>query len=304
MAGADHLSITNNQLLRLVPNSNDPGVGAMSGAYGILLGPTVTDGASVQAGYVEILGNVIKDFATDSTQQTVGSASRFAIAMQGYNSVVIADNHLINIGPAADNVDTSAGIYAAGYFFDRIAVTGNVIRRNDSGTVGDTGTQWYGLFISGFNLDRGPTEGGGRLLNQKTVRTSDTQFVGVSEFGGSLVNAGGLQNVSVGGNYIEAAGSVAPILIDIGGQCIFTGNQCSLTPADQDEDTPIASLKAEGVIASNNVLQCAGKKGPGLIIETESTAPNNFTVLGNIVSGTIEANGPLNATLAALNVSD
>ncbi len=303
MAGADHLSITNNQLLKLVPNSSDPGVGAMSGAYGILLKPTVTNGVAVQAGYVEILGNIIKDFATDSGQQTVGSASRYAIAMQGYTSAVIADNQLINIGPAGDTIDLSAGIIASGYPFDRIAVTGNVIRRNDSTTVGDTGTAWYGVLISGFKFQFG-TVGGRQLLDQRIIPTSDTQFVGVNQFGGFLVNAGGLQNVSVGGNYIEAAGSAATVSIDVGGACTFTGNQCSITPSAQNVSPPVANLEALGIVASNNVLKSAGKTAAGLIITTTSTTTtSNFTVLGNIVSGTIEANGAgLNPTFAALNV--
>jgi hypothetical protein len=299
MAGADHLSIANNQLLSLVPNSSDPGVGAMAGAFGILLGPATADGAAVQAGYVEILGNLIKDFATDSSQETVGSASRYAIALQGYNSAVIADNQLINIGPPGDTVDFSAGIIASAYPFDRIDVTGNVIRRNDSTTVGDTGTDWYGIYISGFTRERLPVRDGGQLLNEKIIPTSDEQFVAVGQIG-RLVNAGGLQNVSLSGNYVEVAGSVTSVLVDVGGGCIFTGNQCSLTTAGQNETTPVANLDAASVVASSNILKSAGKESEGLVITTTSS---NFTVLGNIVSGAILANGAaLNATLKALNV--
>ena len=304
MAGADHLSMTNNQLLKLAPNSSDPGVGAMGGAYGILLGPATADGVVVQAGYVEILGNVIKDFATDSTQDTVGSASRYAIALQGYNSAVIANNQLINIGPPGDTVDFSAGIIASAYPFDRIDLTGNVIRRNDSSTAGDTGTPWYGIYLSGFKRERIPVHGGREVLNQRIIPTSDSQFVAVGQFGGILVNAGGLQNVSLSGNYVEAAGSVAAVVVDVGGGCIFNGNQCSIAPSTQNESTPVANLDATAVVASNNVLKSAGKESAGLVITTTSaTTASNFTVLGNIVSGAILANGAgLSATLKALNV--
>jgi hypothetical protein len=52
------------------------------------------------------------------------------------------------------------------------------------------------------------------------------------------------------------------------------------------------------------VLNSAGKTAAGLIVTTTSTTtPSNFTVLGNIVSGTIETNGAaLSAPWAALNV--
>jgi len=302
MAGADHLSITNNQMLKLVPNSSDPGVGAMRGAYGILLGPATADGVMVQAGYVEILGNIIKDFATDSTRETVGSASRYGIALQGYNSALIANNQLINIGPPGDTIDFSAGIIASAYPFDRIDVTGNVIRRNDSSTAGDTGTQWYGIYISGFKRERLPVREGGLLLNQKIIPTSDTQFLAVDQAVGTVVNAGGLQNVSLSGNYVEVAGSVAAVLLDVGGKCIFTGNQCSLTTSAQNETTPVANLDAVAIAASNNVLLSAGKESDGLVI---TTSGSHFTVLGNIVSGAILANGAaLSATLKALNVTN
>jgi hypothetical protein len=302
MAGADHLSITNNQLLKLVPNSNDPGVGAMSGAFGILLKPTVTNGVAVQTGYVEILGNVIKDFATDAGQQTVGSISRFAIVTLGYNSAVIANNQLINIGPQGDTTNESAGIFAYGFPFDRIDVTNNVIRRSDSATAGDTGTSWYGIFILGFRPRSIPIDGG-RLLNQKIIPTSDTQFVDVSTFGGFEVNAGGLQNVSVGGNYVDAAGSVPAVLVDVGGRCIFTGNQCNLTLPDKSQNTPVASLDAASVAAANNVLLIRVNDDFTLVITTTSTSnPNSFTAVGNITSGPIRANGAaLSAAFQALN---
>jgi hypothetical protein len=302
MAGADHLSIANNQLLNLVPNSSDPGVGAMFGAYGILLGPATTNGTAVQGGYVEILGNVIKDFATDSSQETVGSASRYAIALQGYNSTLIANNQLINIGPPSATINQSAGIYVWGYPFDRIDVSGNVIRRNDagadSGNVADTGTQWYGVLISGFERKFIRTTTG-PILNQRIIPTGDKAFVGVSNvgIGGILVNVGGLQNVNMAGNYVEAAGNVSGVFIDVGGNCIFTGNQCNLATA---ENTPVAILDAAGVVVSNNVLSSsAATESNGLAIT--ATPANNFTVLGNIVSGGISASGSLSAW-QALNV--
>jgi hypothetical protein len=304
MAGANHLSITNNQLINLVPNSNDPGVGAMAGAYGILLAPATSNGSAVQAGYVEILGNLIQNFATDATQTTVGSTPRYAIALQGYTSTVIADNHLINLGPTGHATDTSAGIYASAYPFDRIDISRNVIRLNDSTTADLTSSTWYGVYLSGFVRERIKVETGANLLNEKIIPTSDTQFVAVSQLGGKLVNAGGLQNVSLGGNFIEGAGRLSPVQIDVGGSCLFTSNQCSLTTRGNDEAIPIASLTATGVVASNNILLSAGKETAGLVITTTSTLkPQNFTVLGNITTGTIAVNGAgLSATLAALNV--
>ena len=302
-AGADHLSITNNQFLRLVPNSNDPAVGAMLGAYGILILPASLNGAVVQAGYVEILGNIIKDFATDSTQTTVGSIYRYAIAVEGYNSTIIANNQLINIGPASDAVDPSAAIFSVAYPFDRFDVTNNVIRRNDSGTVGDTGSEWYGVEIGGFkreSLNSGAATS--QILNQKVVPVSDTQFISIEKGGTVMVTAGGLQNVNIGGNYIEAAGSVPAVNIDVAGSCIFTGNQCVLATSTQNEANPVAAIEAASAVAASNVLQNAGKDSVSLKITT-TTSATSYTVLGNITSAPILANGKaLSATLLALNV--
>jgi hypothetical protein len=304
-SGADHLSITNNQLLRLVPNSNNPAVGVMLGAYGILMLPASVNGAVVQAGYVEILGNIIKDFATDSTQTTVGSIYRYAIAVEGHNSTIIANNQLINIGPASDTVDPSAAIFSVAYPFDRIDVSNNVIRRNDSGTVGDTGSEWYGVEISGFKFEE-IRRGGlatGQLLNQKVVPLSKTQFVAVDHIGnGTIVNVGGLQNVNIGGNYIEAAGSVPAVDIDVAGSCIFTGNRCVLATGTQNEANPVAAIEAASVVAASNVLTNAGKDSVSLNITT-TTKATSYTVLGNITSAPIRANKKaLSATLLALNV--
>jgi hypothetical protein len=304
--GVDHLSIANNQLLGLVPNSSDPGVGALLGAYGILVLPSSVNGTAVQAGYVEVLGNVIKDFATDSTQSTVGSISRYAIAIEGCNSTIIAGNHLINIGPANDAIDTSAAVYSVAYPFDRIDISNNVIRRNDSGTVGDTGSSWYGVDISGFISERYFNPGqAGTILNQKVVQVSEKQYISIGIGIGFFIPAGGLQNVHVSGNYVEAAGSVPAVSVDVTGACIFTGNQCILATASQNVATPVADIEGANVVASNNILQNSGKDSVSLEITTSSsTTANSYTVLGNITSAPISANGAaLNATLLALNAT-
>jgi hypothetical protein len=305
-SGVDHLSITSNQLLRLVPNSNDPAVAAMLGAYGILVLPASVNGVATQAGYVEVLGNVIKDFATDATQPAVGNSSRYGIAVQGCNSAIIASNHLINIGPANGSIGTSAGIYSAAYPFDRLDISNNVIRRNDSGTVGDTGSSWYGIDINGFirRIFFDDSIQANKVLNQNVVRISDAQFVGIGTRGGFFIPAGGLQNVNVSGNYVEAAGSVPAVNVGVTGACIFTGNHCVLATASQNESTPVAEVDGSSVVASNNILQNPGKSAFSLDIVTSSATANSYTVLGNITSAPIRANqGPLNATLLALNAS-
>jgi hypothetical protein len=183
-------------------------------------------------------------------------------------------------------------------------VSNNVIRRNDSGTVGDTGSEWYGVQIGGYKYEAGKkAAAAGGLLNQKVLALSETAFIAVDQVGnGTLVNAGGLQNVNLSGNYIEAAGSVAAVDIDVAGVCIFNGNHCVLATGPQNLAVPVADIEAASVVASSNVLQNAGKNSVSLLITT--SAADKFTVLGNIAPTPIRVNGnALSATLLALNIT-
>jgi hypothetical protein len=345
--GADHLSITNNQLLRLVPSATDPVVTSLNGAYGISLAATSSDTSEV-TGYAEITGNIIKDFATDAT----ASVARYGIVVYGYKSTLITGNELINIGPASSAANGSIGIAAGNYAFDRVDVTGNVVRRTDSGSAENTST-WFGVYISGppefartfldvatqavdssAGVSASPSSTGGdvaatpapgassksaasaassqsaprsaaasapqeaiaadlasKLFNQTIIRTGTNDLLSVSPTDIIFYRYGGLQIVSVRGNYFEVTGSSPAAQVDTDGPCTFTDNQCVLTTASS---SPVVSLSADTIVAGNNNLW--GLAATTVALNMTSYNSTGYTVLGNVVTGTIAING---AALAA-----
>jgi hypothetical protein len=275
-SGADHLSISNNQLLKLVPSATDPFV-TSQGAYGIYLLPAVVNNNYVEQGYLEIEGNIIKDFATDPN----GSVARVGIAAYGYISTRIAGNQLINLGPPNTTVNRCSGIEAGFYPFDRAEVSGNVVRRSDAGAT-DLRTFGPGIFIYGYQgLQERKLQ---QMSGHQAVQISESQFVIVNPAGLAQVSTTGLQNATVRGNYVEVTGSAPAALVVVGGSCTFTENQCLLST--ENVYNPVADLEGATLVASNNVLQGTGDKDL-----TVNLVSGTFTVLGNIATGPILVNG-------------
>ncbi len=275
---AQHLRITGNQLLGLIPSVANPDVVALNVAVGILL---------TAVGVVEIEGNVVKDFALDTT----GNISRTGIGLIACNSVRIAGNQVINVGPASVTFGPSAGIAVTGPPFDRAEVVDNIIRRSDSVTQATDSTIWRGLYI-------GPLATFGESTVFSAVALADNQFLLVSNAAAFAVNEG-QQQATVHGNFVEAL-SIAPAAeVSTTGTCIFTSNQCSLhapnffgiaagdrvaEPSSFFGGNTAVLLAAPSVIASNNFVT-------GGFLNLDIAASTPFTALGNITGNLLRLGG-------------
>jgi Family of unknown function (DUF6519)/Right handed beta helix region len=273
-----HLRIAGNQLLGLIPSVANPDVVLLTVAVGMLL---------TAVGLVEIEGNVIKDLGLDTT----GNTSRTGIGLIACNSVRIAGNQVINIGPASVTFGPSAGISVTGPPFDRAEVVDNIIRRSDSVIQATDSTVWRALYI-------GPLAAFGESAVFSTVPLANNQFLLVSAAAAIAVNEG-QQMATVDGNFMEAL-SIAPAAeISTTGTCIFTSNQCTLhapsffgasqlgnatEPSIFFPSRTAVSLAAPSVIASNNIVT-----GGILNLDIATTTP--FTALGNITGNQMRLGG-------------
>ncbi|HEV2099511.1 MAG TPA: DUF6519 domain-containing protein [Stellaceae bacterium] len=287
---AQQLRIAGNQLLGLIPSIANPDVVALNVAAGILL---------TAVGLVEIEGNVIKDFALDTT----GNISRVGISLIACKSVRIAGNQVINIGPASVTFGPSAGIAVTGPPFDRAEVVDNIIRRSDSVTQATDSTIWRALYI-------GPLAAFGESAVFSVIPLADNQFLLVSDAAAFAVNEG-QQQATVHGNFMEAL-SIAPAAeVSTTGTCIFTSNQCLLhapnffraaageragEPSSFFPGNTAVLLAAPSVIASNNFVT-------GGFLNLDIAASTPFTALGNITGNLMRLGGAaLPAPWNALNV--
>lgn len=277
-SSADGLSIQNNQLLNIAPQTNDP----KKSVVGIRL---------VNSRQAEVASNTITGVGRAAMQ----SPSRVGIQVVASSSVRIDGNEVLDVAPA-EFVKESAGIEVLAPF-DRVDVVDNVVRRSQQppGTPGTS--NWYALRI------RGP-------VTDIAAVDDDIGFVtvGTSAFGlfGTLIRVlpRGREIVAVRGNLMEAYGDVPAIDIAGGGAFVFSDNRCLLTSGPSAVAGPpvapsVAVISAGALIASANYLQ-----GPKNAVAMRAQVPQGpFTVLGNIASGPIQVNGvalgapwgPLNA---------
>ena len=276
---AQHLSVANNQLLQLAPT-----VGSLEVVLGIRLTFVAT---------VELEGNVIRDLGMDLTSHV----SRVGISLIGCSSVRIAGNQLANIGPAiptfAPSSAASAAIAVTGPTFDRVDVSGNVIRRSDPFAPNADFTLWRALYI-------GPSIAVAGAATHSTAQTSAGLFVVVGDNFLVPINTG-LQAAAARGNVVTAAaaGPFAPggslVEMTVTGSGVFAENQCLLFTGGTS--SPLATLSAQAVTASGNVLNGGT---PSLQITAQKT---NFAVIGNLTSNPVLANSAaLPAPWAPLNV--
>ncbi|HME37173.1 MAG TPA: hypothetical protein VKF84_18220 [Candidatus Sulfotelmatobacter sp.] len=144
------------------------------------------------------------------------------------------------------------------------------------------------------------------LFDTQVIQTSENQLVGVGNIGIAQFSSVGLQNVCIRGNYIEASGSSPAVQVDVSGSCIFADNRCTLSTVNRGDRGPaVAELAAEVVVAGNNVL--GGGNSDSTALEITTQTKDGYTVLGNIVVGTIKVNGaalpataPVNAHVSSL----
>jgi hypothetical protein len=273
---AAHLRIAGNQLLGAIPSVSNPDVVALTVAVGMLL---------TAVGLVEIEGNVVKDLALDSS----GNISRTGIGLIACNSVRIAGNQVVNIGPANVTFGPSAGIAVTGPPFDRAEIADNIVRRSDSVTQASDSTLWRALYV-------GPLAGFADVAGFSLAPLAEKRFLLVSPVAAIFVNQG-QQVTTVHGNFLEAL-SIAPAAeISTAGPCIFTSNQCTVHVPAFIETPSAVTLQAPSLVVGNNVVA-----GGFLSLEIDPRS-TPYTALGNITGNQIMVgSAALPAPWNALNV--
>jgi hypothetical protein len=274
---AEHLSIANNQLLGLVPNTATDIIKLLQAALGIRLD-------FVQK--VDIEDNVIRDLGMD----TVGSAPRVGIALVACGAARIAGNQIVNIGPLDHTFSPSAGIAVTGPPFDRVDISNNVIRRSDleKSSTNET-TFWRAIYVGPLaNFANGLNYMVWEIANNMNVLTGSNFAVAVPP---------GAQVTAISSNDMTAPSLAALAEVNVAGSCTFTGNQGRLLPMPNSQMTPLALVKASAVAAGNNILT-GGAPSLHIVVPEKS-----YTALGNITTTAIMVNNQLLAApWASLNV--
>ena len=271
---AQHLSIANNQLLGLVPDTTNALVGTLQAAVGIGLNFVAA---------LEIEGNLIRDLGLGNADQI----PRIGIALLACETARVAGNQIINLGPVGPTFLPTApagAIVVSGPNFDRAEVSQNIIRRSDPIALALANfILWRALYIGVLN----PFANG---FTHKIVELGTDKFLLVGEHSIKAAITGE-QVTAVRGNLMEAgsAGPFAPagamVQVDVNGSAIFSDNQCVLLTPGGANPSALATLAAPMMAAANNILTGGA---PPLRI----TAPNNkFTILGNVTSNPIMVNG-------------
>lgn len=298
---ADNLSVENNQLINIAPAGQRPEKKPVSGIR------------LLRTDQAEVASNTISGLGANAVQ----SPSRVGIQVAASSSVRIAGNEVVDVGPA-QFVSYSAGIEIFSPF-ERIDVVDNVVRRSQRPPKTPDSSSWFALRIRGpsvgivavgldfssglFAVATNPSLFA--IANNTNVIAVDNNIGYVLTSAANLIIVGTLirvlprdrEIVGVRGNLFEAYGDVPAVAIAGEGAFILSDNRCLLQ--SNRSGLAAAVVAAGAVIANANYLE--GPKGNTALIVQVPTGP--FTIVGNIVSGSIQANGsPLDAPWAPLNV--
>ena len=282
-AEAGDLAIDNNQLLDLAPNGEK--------ITGEVVGIRI-----VSVERAMIVGNAISGLGLEAAQAEARAGIQAALC----RSVRIAGNELVDVGPREGFLRGSVGIDVIGPFA-RVDVSDNAVRRSGGEAPQEDGSQWVALAI---RTGASKTESIGRIVMTRAADTTDpttgrrTTGSVLAIFAGKVVLLPTLaEAVGVRGNLLEGYGARSQARMLSTGPCTFSDNRCFHLAGAR---VPVVQLSAGAIIASANYLQGLDDVSGLSLVVPDAGA---FTVLGNIVSGSVELNNaPLPAPWSALNV--
>jgi len=111
----------------------------------------------------------------------------------------------------------------------------------------------------------------------------------------ALSQLSGTGDLSIRGNLLESFGPGATVFVAIAGSCVFSDNQCQL---DNPQGSPlppfVVQLSCQTIAASANRVRGGTSGHASASVSLNTGAPgtlNGITVLGNITSAGILANG-------------
>lgn len=271
-----HVSIESNQLLR-VANGFDP------------TGQALVAIQVVGALEVDIVGNVVSDFARDALR----ASSRVAVRLANCSDVRVSGNRLTDLGPVEEFVGFVAGIDVQRPFH-RASISENVITRSSGARL--VAARWYAIRVGRVDAKNSSALSGSVLVLGKGVvyllTRSALTFAAIAEPG----------VLTIRGN-IGEAGDVRSSMVDAAGSesCHFTDNRFQHDGAAGDNLPPLVLLSHPVTIVSSNRLLSTDQNGARRSLEL--TSAKSFTILGNITSTPMIVNGaPVGAPWSPLNL--
>jgi Family of unknown function (DUF6519)/Right handed beta helix region len=268
---ADVLSIENNQLFSLSPQSND----ANTPVVGVRV---------VRARHADISGNVVIGLGAAAVQ----SPSCSAVQVLAATSTRIAGNQLADIGPASEFLGQGAGIECGGTF-EHLEIAENNVRRNQSPPGAPDRSQWVAVLVRSPGHDK-PAGG----VPPHFIALAENVF-GIFEKK-IFASTRGREMVTVHSNFCDAYGEARAVFVGATGALSFNDNRCLFNTLR----APVAEAEVGAAIASSNYL-LGPRDLTALVMRLPDAAP--FTVLGNITTGPIEVNGnPLTPPWVPLNI--
>jgi hypothetical protein len=270
-----HVSIDNNQLLDIGADHNPPGVSVV----GIEV---------VWAQHVDIVGNAIRGFARNALQ----ASDRAAIRAVASADVRIAGNRLDQLGPVQPHGGYVAGIEIHPPYAHAM-IDENGIARGDDKDVAMS--FWQAIRIGQLAEQAVLTAAGAIVLAGKEVSYVLTRKAL------RAVAVEPARDLSIRANQGSAWMLGAPLVTALRpASLIFADNHFEAVP-DRNTTTgaPLVVLNGDSVIVSSNRLRWIGSEQAAMnLVDVKA-----FTVLGNIASGSITADGgPLPGPWLPLNV--
>jgi len=278
---SSHLSIENNQLLRIAEQFEEKDMSMSEVGIQVLA-----------AREVDIVGNILSNFAEKASNASNCVAIRVAFS----GDIRVSGNRLSEIG--SKQMRRNAG-YVAGIEiqppYTRATLSENFI--SNSPVAGREGLQWQGIrilhpneigFFSAANAIIIPTKNDIYLLTRTWLK---------------VLSSAQSESLLIRGNQCVASAIASQLVIVASpgpASCIFSENHFESTMAKKVSGNALVELNAKTVIASNNRLRWIDSDLAALDVVADD---KGFTVIGNITMGRITIKGvALQTPWAELNV--
>jgi hypothetical protein len=243
---------------------------------------TSANSAEISAIY---LRGIFEGAVSDNAISAVGTNSPISSAIAGIRidncvDVRVSDNSITNVAPAGQFSQPAAGVFVVGPIVN-VEIADNFIKRQIAPQPND-GSPWAAIRVAGLGVSRFTPltglAGKSRLAQIATLNVFAAAAAPANEQAGLI------------GNSLHGYGRGPLAEVVVTGSCRFSDNQCA--EVDEKVETAV-SLGADTVVAANNRVESArNTKALSLTV----TNKNGFSVVGNIVGGSIVVN---NAALAA-----
>lgn len=266
---ADTISIENNQLLDIAPQTDD----RESAPVAIRV---------IHAQTVGIVGNTVRGVG----QRAAVALRRSGVQVVGCAVAQITGNDVSDVAPPDEFLNVAAGIEIVRPY-GRADVSGNVVRRHS--TPVDTPNKDVWLAIAMDAPDDRPVRRLSAKLSIVAVEDRHVLLTGLAAF---VLNARP-EVLTVHGNLLEARGGAPVAQLAARGDCVIADNHCLQTV--ESGEPAVRAFAATLIANANRVFG-------GEFAMVLDVNPRRATVLGNVTRGPIMLGGvPLAAPWDALN---